>query len=91
MLAPLLQDPAGKDDSLRVAALFYHGAACFRLGDDMAAGRSLDRLAPFQDPVFGVAARRLLARLHERADERAEALAQYDAVTSRLCGAQKEY
>ena len=48
----------------------------------MAAGRSLDRLAPFQEPAFGVAARRLLARLHERADERAEALAQYDAVTA---------
>jgi len=80
VLAPLLQDPARKDDPLRVAVLFYHGAACFRLGDDMAAGRSLDQLAPFQDPTLGVAARRLLARLHERADERAEALAQYDAV-----------
>ncbi len=82
VLASLLQGPARKDDPLRAAALFYHGAACFRLGDDMAAGRSLDQLAPFQDPVFGVAARRLLARLHERADERAEALAQYDAVAA---------
>ena len=48
----------------------------------MAAGRSLDQLAPFQDPVYGVAGRRLLARLHQHADERAEALAQYDAVTA---------
>jgi tetratricopeptide (TPR) repeat protein len=46
----------------------------------MAAGRSLDRLAPFEDATFGAAARLLLARVHERAGERAEALAQYEAI-----------
>ena len=82
VLAPLLEIPAPPDSPSRGLALFYHGAACFQLGDDMAAGRSLDQLAPFQDAAFGPAARRLLARLHERNDERAEALAQYEAVVS---------
>ena len=82
VLAPLLEIPAPPDSPSRGLALFYHGAACFQLGDDMAAGRSLDQLAPFQDVAFGPAARRLLAQLHERNDERAEALAQYEAVVS---------
>ena len=79
-LAPLLQDPALAHSSSRGLALFYHGTACFQLGDDMAAGRSLDQLARFGDPTVGPAAHRLLARLHERADERPEALAQYEAI-----------
>ena len=82
LLAPLLDDPALGDSPSRPLALFYHGAACFQLGDDMAAGRSLDQLAPFPDAAYGPAARRLLARLHERNDERAEALAQYEAVVN---------
>lgn len=82
VLAPLLENPALADSSSRGLALFYHGAACFQLGDDMAAGRSLDQLAPFADASIGPAARRLLARLHERNDERAEALAQYEALVS---------
>ena len=82
VLAPLLENPALADSSSHGLALFYHGAACFQLGDDMAAGRSLDQLAPFADASIGPAARRLLARLHERNDERAEALAQYEALVS---------
>jgi tetratricopeptide (TPR) repeat protein len=80
VLTAVLKDPALAESPSRALALFYHGVACFRLGDDMAAGRSLDRLAPFRDPAVGDAARLLLARLHERADERAEALAQYEAI-----------
>jgi cellulose synthase operon protein C len=80
VLEPLLKDPRLADSSYHGLALFYHGAACSQLGDDMAAGRSLDRLAPFDDVDFGAAARRLLARIHERAGERAEALAQYEAI-----------
>ncbi len=80
VLEPLLKDSRLADSSYHGLALFYHGTACSRLGDDMAAGRSLDRLAPFDDADFGGAARGLLARVHERAGERAEALAQYEAV-----------
>jgi tetratricopeptide (TPR) repeat protein len=72
-----------KDEELPAAvkgfALLIHGAACVTLKDDLAAGRSLNQLAPFQDEIVGPAARRLLARIHERADERAEALALYEA------------
>jgi tetratricopeptide (TPR) repeat protein len=82
VLEPLLKDPRLADSSYHSLALFYHGAACSQLGDDMAAGRSLDRLASLDDPDFGAAARRLLARIHERAGERAEALAQYEGIDS---------
>jgi tetratricopeptide (TPR) repeat protein len=82
LLTPLLDDPASGDGPDLNLARFYQGTACFQLGDDMNAGRSLDALAPFADPAFGPAARRLLARLHERNDERAEALAQYEAIFS---------
>ncbi len=82
LLAPLLIDPAAPDGPSRRLALFYHGTACLELGDDMAAGRSLDQLAPFSDPAVGPAARRLLARLHESNDERPEALAQDEAIVS---------
>jgi cellulose synthase operon protein C len=80
VLEPLLKDSRLTDGSYHGLALFYLGAACSQTGDDMAAGRSLDRLAPFDDADFGAAARCLLARVHERASERAEALAQYEAM-----------
>ncbi len=80
LLEAMLRNPRLADGPYQGLAQFYHGAACFELGDDMAAGRSLDRLAPLDDADFGAAARRLLARLHERAGERAEALAQYEAI-----------
>ena len=60
MLAPLVQGAALADSAFRAPALFYHGAACFRLGDDMAAGRSLGVLVSSPDPAFGAAARLLL-------------------------------
>ena len=90
VLTPLLADPALADGPSRGLALFYHGAACFQLGDDMAAGRSLDQLAPFDDPAYGPAARRLVARLHERNEERAEALTQYEAVVNDYAARKKE-
>ncbi len=76
----LAQAPAPADGAFRAPALVYYGAACFRLGDDMAAGRSLGALVSSADPAFAAAARLLLARVHERGDERAEALADYEAV-----------
>ncbi|HVS35816.1 MAG TPA: tetratricopeptide repeat protein [Gemmataceae bacterium] len=87
LLTPLLARPGGA--SYRDLALFYHGTACFRLGDDMAAGRSLDQMAPLSDPSFGGAARFLLAQLHERNDERAEALAQYEGILKEFAEAKK--
>ena len=69
VLELLLKNPRLADSSYHSLALFYHGAACFQRGDDMAAGCSLDRLAPFDDADFGAAARLLLAR--PRASRRA--------------------
>jgi tetratricopeptide (TPR) repeat protein len=78
--AALLKDPRAAEGADRDLALYSHGAACFALKDNMAAGRSLDQLAPFADPTVGPAARRLLARVHERDDEREEALVDYEGV-----------
>ncbi len=76
VLEALLKNPRLADSAYHRLALFYHGAACFQMGDDMAAGRSLDGLGQFD------AARLLLARVHKRVGERAEALAQYEAVNA---------
>ena len=43
------------------AHVYYHGFAGFALKDRPAAAKSLDRLAPFADPVFGTHARYLRA------------------------------
>ena len=88
VLELLLKNPRLAESSFHDLALFYHGVACFQMGDDMAAGRSLDRL-PFDDADFGAAARCLMARLHERAGERAEALAQYEAVHAEVAERKK--
>jgi tetratricopeptide (TPR) repeat protein len=60
--------------------LYYHGFAAFLLKDYLAAGRSLNHLTPFTDPVFGTHARYLIARIHHLADERKEAADHYEAV-----------
>src|SRR5262249_4900622 len=63
----------------RRLALYQTGYASFALGEYIPAGKALAPLAPFDDPVFGVHARYLLARTHHLAEERPEALALYDA------------
>lgn len=64
----------------RGLGLYYHGFASFQLGEALAAGKSLGRLTPFDDPVFGTHARYLLARVHHESGERQEAQLHYDAV-----------
>jgi TolA-binding protein len=61
-------------------ALYYHGFACFLQKEHLAAGRSLNHLAPFDDPVFGTHARYLIARIHHLDGERAEAAEHYEGV-----------
>lgn len=77
---PLLTDPALAKSRDHKLALYQTGYANFALGDHLAAGRSLVLLAPFEDTVFGIHARYLLARVHQLSEERAEALALFDAV-----------
>jgi TolA-binding protein len=76
----LLKDPMLPRSKFRPLALYYDGFASFLLDDFDAAGRSLNRLAPFTDPVFGTHARYLLARVHHQSGEHAEAARHYEAV-----------
>ena len=80
LLEPILNDEALKANRYRNLARYYHGFACFLLDDYLAAGRSLNLLTPFNDPVFGTHARYLLARVHHSAGERQEAQAHYEGV-----------
>jgi cellulose synthase operon protein C len=66
----------------RGLGLYYHGSACFLQKEYVEAGRSLNLLTPFNDPIFGIHARYLLARVHHVQEERAEAAAAYDAVSA---------
>jgi TolA-binding protein len=79
-LAPLFKDRQFEKSDYRNVALCYHGLACFQLKDYSDAGRSLSRLAPFDQPEFGPHAHYLLARVHHMEDERAEAVTHYEAV-----------
>jgi TolA-binding protein len=63
-------------------ALYYQGVVHFLLGDHLAAGRVLNQLTPFTEPVFGNHGRYLLARVHHLTDELAEAAHHYDGVLS---------
>jgi TolA-binding protein len=56
------------------------GCAAYASGDLVIAGRTLVRLAPFEQPLLGPHARYLLARIHHVAGESTEAAEHYDAV-----------
>jgi TolA-binding protein len=75
-----LKDPLWSRSRYRGLGLYYHGFASFLLQDYLTAGRSLNMLTPFSDPIFGTHARYLLARTHHLADERAEAALHYEGV-----------
>jgi outer membrane protein assembly factor BamD (BamD/ComL family) len=77
----LVADKALEDFSCHAAALYHLGYARFMLGDRLAAGRALSRLAPFAQK-FGGHARYLLARIHHLAAEHPEAAAQYVGVVA---------
>ncbi|HJT78055.1 MAG TPA: tetratricopeptide repeat protein [Gemmataceae bacterium] len=77
--APFLEAPLTKS-RYHGLGLYYHGFASFMLGDHMAAGRSLNQLAPFSDPVYGTHARYLVARVHQQVGERAEASRDYQGL-----------
>ena len=80
LTAPFVKDPLWTKSRYRSLGLFYHGYSSFLLKDNLAAGRSLNMLAPFSDPVFGIHARFLLARVHHQSEELAEAARHYEAV-----------
>jgi tetratricopeptide (TPR) repeat protein len=77
---PFVKDPLLARSRYHGLGLYYHGFAAFLLKDYLTAGRSLNRLTPFTDPVFGTHARYLVAQIHHLADERKEAADHYEAV-----------
>ena len=81
-MQPLVEDKAWARSRYRTLGLYYHGFANFQLKDYNAAGRSLSQLTPFTDPIFGIHARYLLARVHHLEQERQEAMTHYDGLLS---------
>jgi TolA-binding protein len=79
--APLLKAPLTKS-RYHGLGLYYYGFASYLLGDELAAGRALGLLAPFNDPIFGTHARYLLARVHHQTGERVEAAGHYEGVVA---------
>jgi TolA-binding protein len=80
--AGFLKDPVLRGSRYHGLGLYYHGFASLLLKDYVAAGRSLNPLTPFTDPVFGTHARYLLARVHHLTDERPEAAGHYEGVVA---------
>jgi TolA-binding protein len=78
--APFTTDKLLAKSRYQKLGLYYHGFACFLAKDYLHAGRSLSRLAPFSEPIFGTHARYLLARIHHHDGERQEAATHYDGV-----------
>ena len=79
-VAPFLADGQLVKSRYRRLALYYHGFGSFLLTDYLAAGKSLNQLAPFTDPAFGTHARYLLARILQAGGERAEAAGHYEGL-----------
>jgi TolA-binding protein len=76
---PFTKDAGLAKSKFRPLGLYYHGFACFLLNDIPAAGKSLNQLAPFDQP-YGLHAQYLMGRIHSSQDEKAEAATAFDAV-----------
>jgi TolA-binding protein len=76
---PFVKDAALAKSRSRPLGLYYHGFACYLLDDIPAAARSLNQLAPVDQP-FGPHARYLMGRIHSALDEKAEAALAFAAV-----------
>jgi TolA-binding protein len=81
LVEPFVKDPAFAKSKYRPLGLYYHGFACFLLDDVPAAGKSLNQLAPFDQP-FGLHARYLMGRVHAAQDEKAEAAHAFAAIVA---------
>ncbi len=76
---PFVKDAALAKSKFRPLGLYYHGFAAFLLNDIPNAGKSLNQLAPFDQP-YGLHARYLMGRVHASQDEKAEAATAFNAV-----------
>ena len=87
---PFVKDPALAKSKARPLGLYYHGLACFLDRDYITAGRSLNQVAPFTDPAFGLHARYLIGRVLQLSSENAEASVNYDMVLADFDKSRKE-
>jgi hypothetical protein len=62
---PFTKDPLLMKSRYRSLGLYYYGFAAFLMQDYLVAGRTLNQLAPFNDPVFGLHARYLMGRIYQ--------------------------
>jgi TolA-binding protein len=76
--APFINDPNLTRSRSVDWGRYLFASAAFQLGDMAAAQKTLTMLAPFAHSDFGPHARYLLARTHHLAEERGDALAQYE-------------
>ncbi len=68
-LEGLLDHADYRKTKYRNLGLYYHGLACFTEKEYALAGRSLNQIAPFDDPIIGMPARYLVGRvLHLNGD-----------------------
>ena len=87
---PFAKDAAFAKNTARPLGLYYHGLACFLDRDYQTAGRSLNQIAPFTDPTFGIHARYLVGRVLHLSGENAEASVNYDTVLADFEKAKKD-
>lgn len=77
---PFTNDPLLAKTRYKSLGLYYHGFAAFLMQDYLVAGRSINQLAPFDDPANGLHARYLMGRVYQISDEPDKAVAMYDKV-----------
>ncbi len=87
---PFTKDPLLTKSRYRPLGLYYHGFAAFLMQDYLVAGRTLNQLSPFTDPVFGLHARYLMGRVYQISEEPDKALANYDGVLADFDRMRKE-
>ncbi len=89
VLASVLKAPAAVSGQSHALAILAGGTAQLQLGDDMTAVKLLTSLAPFNQQAIGLRARHLLASIHIKHGQLAEATVQLDAVLAGLLAEQR--
>ncbi len=87
---PFTKDPVLMKSRYRPLGIYYYGYAAFLSQDYLIAGRTLNQLAPFNDPINGLHARYLMGRVYQISEEPDKAAAMYDAVRAEFDKQKKE-
>ena len=87
---PFTKDPLLMKSPYKLLGLYYHGFSAFLMQDYLVAGRSLNQLAPFSDPVNGLHAAYLMGRVYQISEENDKALAMYERVLAEFEKQKKE-